>query len=122
MVVEGACLLVILIGRLGRRGTGFVGMPNEVPAAAEHEFGPPAVQCKHQATPGLLEADGLARPVIDVEELAIPICELRGDQVGDDVECAGQLRIRAGDEAQDLTRVVGFELGLDWSGRASYFY
>ena len=36
VVVEGACLLVALIGRLGRRGTGLVGMPNEVPAAVEH--------------------------------------------------------------------------------------
>ena len=38
VVVEGACLLVVLIGRLGRRGTGLVGMPNEVPAAVEHEL------------------------------------------------------------------------------------
>ena len=55
MVVEGVCLLVVLIGRLGRRGTGLVGMPNEVPAAFEHEFGPPAVQCESQAPPDLLE-------------------------------------------------------------------
>ena len=34
MVVEGVCLLLVLIGLLGRRGTGLVGMPNEVPAAA----------------------------------------------------------------------------------------
>ena len=46
------------------------------------------------------------------------IGELRGDQVGDDVECAGQLRVCAGVEAHDLPRVVGVELGLDWSGRA----
>eukprot|EP00614_Pseudopedinella_elastica_P002255 CAMPEP_0172588044 /NCGR_PEP_ID=MMETSP1068-20121228/7006_1 /TAXON_ID=35684 /ORGANISM="Pseudopedinella elastica, Strain CCMP716" /LENGTH=37 /DNA_ID= /DNA_START= /DNA_END= /DNA_ORIENTATION= len=35
----------------------------------------------------------------DVEELEMLIGELRGDQVSDDVECAGQLRVRAGDEA-----------------------
>ena len=33
MVVEGVCLLVVLIGRLGRHGPGVVGMLNEVPAA-----------------------------------------------------------------------------------------
>jgi hypothetical protein len=95
-----------------------VGRLNEVPAAVEHEFGPPAVQCKSQAPPDLLEEDGLAHPMVDVEELGMPIGELRGDQVNDDVECAGHLRVRAGDEAQDLPRVAGVELGLDLSGRA----
>ena len=46
VVVEGACLFVVLIGRLGRRGTGFVVVLNEFLAAAEDEFGPPAVQCE----------------------------------------------------------------------------
>ena len=46
MVVEGVCLLVVLIGRLGRHGAGLVEMLNEVSAAVELEFGPPAVQCK----------------------------------------------------------------------------
>ena len=45
-MVEGVCPLAVLIGRLGRRGTGLVGVLNEVPAAAEHEFGSPAVQCE----------------------------------------------------------------------------
>ena len=49
MVVEGVCLLVVLIGRLGRRGAGLVGMLNEVPAASGHEFGSPAVQCESEA-------------------------------------------------------------------------
>ena len=101
VVVEGICLLVLIV-RLGRHGAGLVGMLNEVLAAAEHEFGPPAVQCESQAPPGLLEEDGLAHPMVDVEELEMLIGELRGDQVGDDVECAGQLRVRAGEEAQDL--------------------
>ena len=56
--------------------------------------------------------------MVDVEEMMILIGELKGDQVDDDVECAGQLRACAGDEAQDLPRVLGTELGLDWSGRA----
>ena len=60
-------------------------MRNEVPAAVEHEFGPPAVQCESQAPPGLLEEDGLARPVVDVEELEMPIGELKGDQVNDKI-------------------------------------
>ena len=47
------------------------------------------------------------------KNLKIPIGELRGDQVDDDMECAGQLRVRAGDEAQNLLRVVGVDLGLD---------
>ena len=34
------------------------------------------------------------------------------------MECAGQLRVSAGDEAHDFTRVVGAELVLDWPGRA----
>ena len=38
----------------------------------------------------------------DVEELELLIGELRGDQVDDAVECAKQLRVRAGDEAQDI--------------------
>ena len=65
-----------------------------------------------------MEKDGLPRPVVDVEDLKMPVVELRGDQVGDDAECAGQLPVRAGDEAQDLPRVLGVELGLDWFGRA----
>ena len=101
---------------VGRHGAGIVGVLNEVPAATEHRFSPPAVQCESQAPPDLLEEDGLARPVADVEELEMPIGELRGDQVDDDVKCAGQLSVRAGDEGQDFPRVVGAELGLDWSG------
>ena len=81
MVVEGVCLLVVLIGRLGRHGAGLVGVLNEVPAAAKHEIGPPAVQCESQAPPDLLEEDCLAHSVVDVEEVKILIGELRGDQV-----------------------------------------
>ena len=40
--------------------------------------------------------------MVDVEELEMPIGEFRGDQVGDDVECAGQLRVSVGDEDQGL--------------------
>ena len=61
----------------------------------------------------LLEGDGLARPVVGVEELEMPIGRSRGDQVGDDVECAGQLRVRACDKDHGFSRVVGVELGLD---------
>ena len=88
VVVKGVCLLVVLIGRLGRHGTGLVGLLNEAQAAVEHEFGPPAVQCESQAPLGLLEEDGLARPAVDVEELEMPIGELRSDQVLNDSECA----------------------------------
>ena len=118
VVVEGACLLVVLIGRLGCRGTGLVGMLSRVSAAAKHKLGPTPVQCESQDPPGLLEEDGHACPVVDVEELKIPIGELRGDQVDDEVKCAGKLRVRAGDEAHDLPRVLGVELGLDCPGRA----
>ena len=41
--VEGVCLLVVLIGRLGLHGTGLIGVLNEVPEAVKIEFGPPAV-------------------------------------------------------------------------------
>ena len=68
-MVEDVRLLAVLINRLGRRGTGLVGVLNEVPAAAEYGFGPPAVQCESLAPPDLLGEDGLARPVVDVEEL-----------------------------------------------------
>ena len=102
VVVEGVCLLAVLIGRLGHHGAGLVGVLNEIPAAVEHEFGPPAVQCESQAPTGLLEEDGLAGPMADVEEPEMLIGELRGDEVNDDVERAGQLRVRAGDEAQDI--------------------
>ena len=111
VVVEGACFLVVFIGRLGHHGAGLVGMLNEIPAAVEHEFGAPAVQCESQAPPDLLEEDVLARHVVYVEELKIFTGELRGDQLGDAVESAGPLRIRSGDEAYDLPRVVGVELG-----------
>ena len=117
-MVESACLLVVLIGRLGRHATGLVGVLNEVTAAVEHGFCPPAVQFESQAPPDLLEEDGLARPVVDGEELVVLTGELRGDEVDDGVECVGQLRVRAGDEAQDLPQVLGVELGLDWFGRA----
>ena len=75
------------------------------------------MQCESQAAPDLLEEDLLARHVVDVEELKMLIGELRGDHVDDDVKCAGKLRVRASDEAHDLPRVVGVELGLDRSGR-----
>ena len=101
-MVEGACLLVVFIGRLGRHGVGLVGMLNEVPEAVEHKFGSPAVQCESQAPPDLLAEDALSHPVGDFEELGMPIGELRGDQVNDDVDYAGQLRVRAGDEAPDI--------------------
>ena len=101
-MVEGVRLLVALIGRLGRRGAELVGMLYEVQAAVEHKFGPPKVQCKSRAPPALLELDGLARPVVDVDELEIPNGELRGDRVGDDVQFAGQLRARVGFEAHGL--------------------
>ena len=76
-------LLAALIGRLGRRGTGLVGVLGEVPAVFGHEFGPPAVQCESRAPSDLLEEDSLARPVVDVEELEMPISELRSEQLGD---------------------------------------
>ena len=47
----------------------------------------------------------------DVEKMKVLISELRGDQVSDDMEYAGQLRVRSGDYANDLPRVVGVELG-----------
>ena len=102
MVVGGACLLVVLFGRLGRRGAGLVGMLNEVQAMVEHESGPAAVQCEFQAPPDLLKEDGLALPVADVDELEMPIGELTGDQVDDDVERTGRSCVRAGNEAHDL--------------------
>ena len=100
------------------RGTGLVGVLNEVPAAVGHGFGPSAVQCESQDPPDLLEEDGLARPVVDFEVLDMLIGKLRGDQGDDDVECAGQLPVRASDETHDLLRVLVVELELDWSGRA----
>ena len=75
VVVEGVCLLIALIGR---RGTGLVVVLKEVAVALEHEFGPPAMQCESQASPGWLEEDGLAHPVADVEGLEMPTGELRG--------------------------------------------
>ena len=70
----------------------------------------------NRKTPGVLSY--CAHPMVYVEELEVPIGELRGDKANDDVECVGQLRVRAGDEAQDVPWVVGVELGLDWSRRA----
>ena len=67
---------------------------------------------------GPAEEDELSRPVVNVEELEMPIGELRGDQAGDVAKCAGQIPARASDESQDLPRVAGTELGLDWSGGA----
>ena len=76
------------------------------------------VQCESQAPPDLREEDGHARPVVDFEELGMLIGKIRGDQVGDVLEYAGLLPVRTGDEAHDLSRVVGAEIGLDWPGRA----
>ena len=89
------CLLIVLIDRPGRRWTGLVGLLNGVPVAAEHGPGPPTVPCQYQYPPDLLEDDGLARPWIDVEELEMPIGELRSDQADDAVKCAGHLSVRA---------------------------
>ena len=55
MVVEGACLLAVLIGFLGHRGMGLVVVLNKAPEAAGHEFDPPAEQCGSQASPSLQE-------------------------------------------------------------------
>ena len=77
-------------------------MLNEVPAAVWHEFGRPAVQCESQAPPGLLKGDGFARPAVDVEEQRVLIGELKGDQVDGFLKYAGQLPVRACDEARDL--------------------
>ena len=52
VMVEDMCLLVFLIGRLGRHGAGLVGVLNEVPAAVEHEFGLTHLRCS--ASPRLL--------------------------------------------------------------------
>ena len=76
-------------------------------------LGPTAVLCESQAPLDILEDDGLARPVVDVEDLEWLIGELRGDQDDDDVELAEQPRVCAGDEAHDLPRVVGVRLELD---------
>ena len=38
VVVEGVCLLAVLIGLLDRRETGLVGILNEVPAAVENKL------------------------------------------------------------------------------------
>ena len=87
-MVKGACLLAVLIGRLDRHGTGLVGLPKGVSARGGLEFGQPVVQCESKATPDLLEEEGLAHPGVDVEELAMPIGELGGDQAGGVVKCA----------------------------------
>ena len=83
------------------------------PETHRHGFRPLAVQCESEAPPGPLGEYGPARPVADVEELKILIGELRGSHAGDDVECARQLHLRAGDEAHGLSRIVGVELELD---------
>ena len=67
-MVEGVCLLLVLIGRLGRHGTGLVGMLNEVPAEVEHKFGPPAVQCDSQLELELIQTHMAQKPVLRVEE------------------------------------------------------
>ena len=45
--------------------------------------------------------------MVDVEELEMPIGEMRGYQVDDNMECVGQLCAGAGDEAQDLNNAMG---------------
>ena len=104
--------------RSPRSPWGGVGWDAEVPAAVEHEFGPPAAQCKSQALSDLPERDGLARPLAHVGELGVFIGELRGDRVVNNRECAGNILERACDEARDLPRGAGVELGLDWSDRS----
>ena len=58
-MAEGARPFAVLVGRLGRRGTGLIWVLNGVPEAATYELGPPAVQCESQAPSDLLEKDGL---------------------------------------------------------------
>ena len=111
-------LLAAFIGRLGCRGTGLIGWLNEVLGAVGHEFGPPAVQCGSLAPPDMPEKDGLECPGVDVGEQGVLIGELGGDQVEDIAECARPSPVRACDEARNIPRVVGVELGPDWSDRA----
>ena len=62
MLVESVCLLVGLIGRLGRRRVGVVGVLNEVPAVVEQELGSSAV--------GLFRRHSVpAPPRLDVRQL-----------------------------------------------------
>ena len=58
-------------------------------------------------------------PGVDVEELGVHIGKLGGTQVGDTMEYAGSLSVRACGEARDLPRAVAAELGLGWSDQAS---
>ena len=102
MVVEGACHLVVLTGRLVRLGMGLVWCWASIPAVAELEFGPSRAQRESQAHPGQLGENGLACPVVGVVELDLHIGGLRGDRAGGAVECAGQLFLRAGDETHVL--------------------
>ena len=51
----------------------------------------------------------------------MPVGELRGDQIGDVVECAGQHPSRAFDEPLGLPRVEGVKPVLEWSGRTGLY-
>ena len=55
--------------------------------------------------------------MLDVEEMGLIIGELKGDQFGNVFKCAGQLPVRAGDEACGFPRVADTELVPDWPGR-----
>ena len=86
VVVKGVCLLVVLIGRLGRRWTGLDGM--------NAERGPGSGRAYFWPTRGVVRVPGPSRPAggrctctsrADVEDLGMLIGELRGDQVGYDV-------------------------------------
>ena len=51
--------------------------------------------------------------MLDVEEMGLIIGELKGDQFGNLFKCAGQLPVRAGDEACGFPRVADTELVPD---------
>ena len=116
VVVEGVCHLVVLTGRLGRLGTGLVWVLGEYPGSGRAFVWLTGVQRESQAPRDLLEEDGLACPVVDVEELGLHISELRGNHTGDAVESSRQLSLRAGDETHFLPRVAGVELRHEWPG------
>ena len=82
-------------------------MLNEVPAAVKHGLGPPAAQCEPQAFSGLLKKDELEYLGVDDKELELLSRKPGGDETSHVVNRPGYIPVRTGDEARDLSRVVG---------------
>ena len=104
---------VVFIGRACVAG--LVGVLHEVSGAIEKELGPSAVCLKSEAASHSPKENRPGHAGVESEELQVVRSQLRGDEACDAMYPLGHLPESTRYKAHDSSRVVGVELGFDWS-------